>query len=90
MKLKAEPHVYPKQERFQPPVDDHNTTGQFDPSVHSLTGMVPISISGFQHPTVDSITLQATKELGGEFKFNLDMNSGSPLGIGQCSLSLAD
>ncbi|EKM76439.1 hypothetical protein AGABI1DRAFT_78505 [Agaricus bisporus var. burnettii JB137-S8] len=71
-----------RQERFQPPVDDHNTTGQFDPSVHSLTGMVPISISGFQHPTVDSITLQATKELGGEFKFNLDMNSGSPLGIG--------
>jgi hypothetical protein len=74
-----------KQEKFQPPVDNHNITGQFDPSVHSLTGMVPISISGFQHPAIDAITLEVTKELGGEFKYNLDLNSGKPLGVGRCS-----
>jgi hypothetical protein len=87
---KKEPQIFPKQEKFQPPVDNHNITGQYDPSVHSLTGMVPISISGFQHPPVDSITLEVTKELGGEFKYNLDLNSGKPLGIGWYSSSNID
>ncbi|KAF9443489.1 GMC oxidoreductase [Macrolepiota fuliginosa MF-IS2] len=71
-----------RHEKFQPPVDNHNITGQFNPAVHSLNGTVPTSVSGFQHPTVDPITLQVAQELGGEFKFNLDFNSGMPLGVG--------
>ncbi|KXN84474.1 Choline dehydrogenase, mitochondrial [Leucoagaricus sp. SymC.cos] len=77
---KLQPYIK-RHERFQPPVDNHNITGQYDPAVHSLTGMTPTSISGFQHPIVDPFTLGVTQQLGGEFKFNLDMNSGTPLGI---------
>jgi hypothetical protein len=72
-------------EKFEPPVDNHNITGQYNPLVHSLTGMTPTSVSGFQHPSVDRITLAVTQQLGGEFKYNLDMNSGMPLGIGSYS-----
>ncbi|KAJ3573402.1 hypothetical protein NP233_g2444 [Leucocoprinus birnbaumii] len=71
-----------RHEKFQPPVDDHNISGQYNPDVHSTTGMVPTSVSGFLHPSVDPITLGVTQQLGGEFKYNLDFNSGTPLGVG--------
>lgn len=77
-----------QQEKFQPPVDSHNITGQFNPEVHSLTGMVPISVSGFQHPSVDRFTLAVAQQLAGSgFKFNMDMNSGMPLGVGSYTCS---
>ncbi|KAF5351053.1 hypothetical protein D9756_008210 [Leucocoprinus leucothites] len=78
---KLQPYIK-RHEKFQPPVDNHNITGQYDPTVHSSTGMVPTSVSGFQHPSVDPFTLMVTQQLGGEFKYNLDFNSGMPLGIG--------
>jgi choline dehydrogenase len=43
---------------------------------------VPVTLPGFPNPAVDSVTIQASQELGGEFQFNLDMNSGTPLGLG--------
>ncbi|RDB27619.1 Pyranose dehydrogenase 1 [Hypsizygus marmoreus] len=70
-----------KNEKWTPPIDGHNTTGQFNPQVHSFTGMTAVSLSG--NPTsIDGRVINATKQLGPDFKFNLDMNSGSPLGIG--------
>ncbi|KAF9447690.1 GMC oxidoreductase [Macrolepiota fuliginosa MF-IS2] len=71
-----------RSEKFQAPADNHDTQGEFDPAVHNFTGKVAVTLPGLLHPPVDSATLQASKELGGEFAFNLDMNSGTPLGLG--------
>lgn len=73
---------YFQNEKFEDPADNHDTEGQFDPRVHSFTGKVGVTLPGLLHPPVDSATLQAGMQLGGEFKFNLDMNSGTPLGLG--------
>ncbi|KAJ7489579.1 alcohol oxidase [Mycena latifolia] len=66
---------------WTPPTDLHNTSLQFDPSVHSTRGINPVSLSGAGWPLGPRV-IQATKELPEEFPFNLDMNSGKPLGIG--------
>ncbi|KAJ3564744.1 hypothetical protein NP233_g8092 [Leucocoprinus birnbaumii] len=71
-----------KHERFEKPADNHNTSGQYNPAVHSTTGRVPVTLPGFSHPQIDSLAVQASHELGGEFRYNLDMNSGDPLGLG--------
>ncbi|KAF8874753.1 hypothetical protein BD779DRAFT_1613535 [Infundibulicybe gibba] len=55
-----------KNEKWSTPADHHNTTGQFDPSVHGFNGINSVSLIGLPQ----------------EFPFNLDMNSGNPLGLG--------
>jgi len=70
-----------RNERWTPPADHHNTTGEYDPSIHSLTGINAVSLAGFPQSINENI-IQASNELGGEFQFNLDMNSGTPLGLG--------
>ncbi|KXN83156.1 hypothetical protein AN958_01769 [Leucoagaricus sp. SymC.cos] len=72
-----------KHEKFQEPVDNHNITGQYDAAVHSTQGRVPVTLPGFLHPAVDNVTIQASLELGGDFQYNVDMNSGTPLGLDQ-------
>ncbi|KAL0948036.1 hypothetical protein HGRIS_010662 [Hohenbuehelia grisea] len=69
-----------KNERFGPPADNHLTKGQFNPSVHSFTGINSVSLPGFSRP-IDEMVLQVTRELPHEFPFNLDMNSGRHIGI---------
>lgn len=78
---------FKKNELWTAPMDGHNTTGQFDPSVHSSIGINAVSLSGFPTP-IDLRVVNATRELGGDFHFNLDMNSGKPLGVGECDLCL--
>ncbi|KAJ3807127.1 hypothetical protein F5876DRAFT_48673 [Lentinula aff. lateritia] len=78
-----------KNERFTPPVDHHNTTGQFDPNVHSFDGIVSVSLQGFPNE-IDNRTIQTTSELNEEFPFNLDMNSGYQLGIGWVQATIGD
>ncbi|KAJ7510648.1 aryl-alcohol oxidase [Mycena galericulata] len=70
-----------KNEKLTPPADHHNTTGQFNPLIHSLTGINSVSLPGFSHP-FDSRIIATTQENPVEFPFNLDMNSGTPLGVG--------
>ncbi|KAF7375598.1 GMC oxidoreductase [Mycena sanguinolenta] len=70
-----------RNEKFVPSADGHKTTGQYDPSLHSTTGMVSISLPGYPHP-FDSRVIETTKELSKDWPFNLDMNSGHMLGIG--------
>ncbi|RDB16510.1 Pyranose dehydrogenase [Hypsizygus marmoreus] len=70
-----------KNERFTPPADDHNTTGQFNPAFHSFRGINSVSLAGFPQP-IDGRVIQTTTELPGEFPFNMDTNSGNQLGIG--------
>ncbi|KAJ7497721.1 alcohol oxidase [Mycena latifolia] len=69
-----------KSEEFTPPVDHHNTTGQFNPAAHGFNGINSVTLAGFPRP-IDSRVIETTQELA-EFPFNLDMNSGNHLGVG--------
>ncbi|KAF9456068.1 alcohol oxidase [Collybia nuda] len=77
-------NLYPyfkKSERWTAPVDNHDTTGQFTPSVHGYSGEVGVSLSG-SPSAIDSQVITASSQLGGPFKFNQDMNSGNEIGLG--------
>ncbi|KAJ7073943.1 pyranose dehydrogenase [Mycena amicta] len=71
-----------KNEKWSPPADNHNTHGQFDPSVHSTHGINPVSLGGFQYETFNQHVIQTTNELPNQYPYNIDMNSGKPLGLG--------
>ncbi|KAF4607928.1 hypothetical protein EYR40_000264 [Pleurotus pulmonarius] len=69
-----------KHSSFVASADGHNTSGQFDPAWHG-NGPLRISAPGF--PTVmDSRVMETTQIMSDEFPFNVDMNSGNPLGVG--------
>ncbi|KAJ6452274.1 aryl-alcohol oxidase precursor [Mycena sanguinolenta] len=70
-----------KNERWSPPANNHSTVGEFDPRVHSTTGINSVSLSGFPQ-SIDPLLVKTTQELGGEFPFVLDINAGTPLGLG--------
>lgn len=73
---------FKKSEKFTRPSDNHNTTGQFDPTVHGFTGFNSVSLPGA--PTaIDNRFNTAIDQLGGEFFQHTDYNSGNPLGFGQ-------
>ncbi|KAF8888875.1 alcohol oxidase [Infundibulicybe gibba] len=76
-----------KNEKFTPPQDGHNITGQFNPAVHGFNGISSVTLSGSPSPT-DGRVMNASAELGGDFKFNLDYNSGSELGLGWIQLTI--
>lgn len=70
-------------EKWVEPADGHDTTGEFNPDFHSSDGLVAVSLPGFPQ-AIDDMVLQASEELGGIFEFNLDLNSGNPLGLSEC------
>ncbi|RDB18616.1 Pyranose dehydrogenase 3 [Hypsizygus marmoreus] len=72
---------FKKNEKFVRPADGHNTTGQFDPSVHGFNGINSVSLQGSSTP-IDAKVISATRQLGGDFKFVLDQNNGKPIGVG--------
>ncbi|KAJ7832208.1 aryl-alcohol oxidase [Mycena leptocephala] len=78
--LRVLPYFF-KNEKWTEPADHHDTRGQFNPVVHSTSGMTSVSLVGYRWPISDRV-IQTTKEFPDEFPFNLDMNSGSPLGVG--------
>ncbi|KAF7777703.1 CAZyme family AA3 [Agaricus bisporus var. burnettii] len=69
-----------KNERFVQPTDGRNITGEYDPTTHSFDGMTRISLPNQLQQPFDANVFAAADELGGNFKFNLDMNDGKPLG----------
>ncbi|KAJ6626954.1 aryl-alcohol oxidase-like protein [Mycena sp. CBHHK59/15] len=71
-----------KNEKWSPPADGHNTQGQFNPALHGTDGPISVSLTGFPWSVFEHHAIQTTKELPDEFPFNLDMNSGQPLGVG--------
>ncbi|TFK31624.1 pyranose dehydrogenase [Crucibulum laeve] len=83
-----QPYIF-KNERWTPPSDHHDTTGQYDPRVHSLSGMTYVSLSGYYAPNSPKM-LQVTKELPHKFPFNLNMNSGNPLGLGWLQFTIGN
>ncbi|KAF8179707.1 aryl-alcohol oxidase [Mycena galopus ATCC 62051] len=70
-----------KNEMWSAPADNHNTQGQFNPAVHGTKGPISVSLLGYPWPEFAQHVIQTTKELPDDFPFNLDMNSGKPLGI---------
>ncbi|KAF7374107.1 GMC oxidoreductase [Mycena sanguinolenta] len=65
-----------------------NTTGHYDPSVHGYSGINTVSLSGYPTP-IDSRIIDTTTQLDG-YPFNLDMNSGNPIGIGWGQATIKD
>ncbi|KAF8199805.1 aryl-alcohol oxidase precursor [Mycena galopus ATCC 62051] len=78
-----------KTERFQPPVPNpaFNPPEEFNPAVHSFNGINVVSLPGFPRDT-DARVFATTSQLSQEFPFNIDMNSGAPLGIGWVQSSI--
>ncbi|KAL0061682.1 hypothetical protein AAF712_011488 [Marasmius tenuissimus] len=70
-----------KNERWQQPTDNHNQTGQWNPGVHGFGGITSVGLNGFSTPAIDTRVRKLTQELPDEFPFNLDYNSGFPLGV---------
>ncbi|KAJ7259089.1 aryl-alcohol oxidase [Mycena haematopus] len=71
-----------KNEKWTAPADNHDTRGEYDPAVHSTHGINSVSLSGSRWPIFENQVIQTTRELPEEFPFNLDYNSGEPLGVG--------
>ncbi|EKM83239.1 hypothetical protein AGABI1DRAFT_111689 [Agaricus bisporus var. burnettii JB137-S8] len=71
---------FKKHELFMQPTDGRNITGDFDPAVHGFDGMTRISLPNQLQRDFDARFIKAADELGGKFSYNLDMNSGKPLG----------
>ncbi|KAF7375816.1 GMC oxidoreductase [Mycena sanguinolenta] len=71
-----------KNEKWTPPADNHDTRGEFNPAVHSTHGINSVSLSGSRWPIFENQVIQTTREFPKEFPFNLDYNSGEPLGVG--------
>ncbi|KAJ6515335.1 pyranose dehydrogenase [Mycena sanguinolenta] len=70
-----------KSEQWSPPADHHDTQGQYNSTVHGTDGPISVSLNGFAWSTFEDKVIQTTQELPDDFPFNLDMNSGQPLGI---------
>ncbi|KAJ6548569.1 hypothetical protein B0H19DRAFT_1378984 [Mycena capillaripes] len=70
-----------KNEKWTLPADHHDTRGQFNPPVHGTNGPIFVSLNGFSLPTFEHKVIQTTKKLPRDFPFNLDPNSGKPLGV---------
>lgn len=66
--------------KLVPPADGHDTTGQVIPSVHG-NGPVEVSVPGFPLP-LDDIVLSASRQVGGIWQYNEDINAGNGLGTG--------
>lgn len=62
--------------------DQHNTTTEVNPAVHGFGGPIQMSLGGVS-AEVDSKFLATSEQFSDEFPFNLDMNSGKPLGLGK-------
>jgi len=69
-------------ERWTEPADRHNTSGQFDPEIHNTEGLTWVSVTGAPQ-SIDSKIIEASRQLGGEFAYNRDMNDGNLLGLGR-------
>ncbi|KAI0342182.1 aryl-alcohol-oxidase from pleurotus Eryingii [Trametopsis cervina] len=72
---------FDKVEKAVPPTDNHNTSEQWDVSIHSKSGMVEISLPGFTMAP-DPHVFATTAELPDDFPFARDFNSGRSIGIG--------
>ncbi|KAJ7635070.1 hypothetical protein FB45DRAFT_480311 [Roridomyces roridus] len=71
-----------KNEKWVSPANHHSTYDEFGPSVHSIQGINSVSLSVSQWPI-----FEATRQLP---DYNLDMNSGQPLGVAWLQSTIGD
>ncbi|KIK53520.1 hypothetical protein GYMLUDRAFT_265013 [Collybiopsis luxurians FD-317 M1] len=76
-------------ENFTGPVDHRNISGEVLPSIHGHNGPLGTTVSGLRLLT-DSRILGASSELSAEFPFNIDTNSGDPIGISWVQYTMAN
>ncbi|TEB32914.1 pyranose dehydrogenase [Coprinellus micaceus] len=69
-----------KHEKFVQPPGDRNISGQYDPRVHGYKGPVGVSLP-WSSPIEFDTRVMKNAELQDEFDFNLDPNSGRPIGV---------
>ncbi|TEB29667.1 pyranose dehydrogenase [Coprinellus micaceus] len=72
---------YLKHENWAKPSSGIDTTGRYDPLAHGKDGPVSVSSPSYPQLTTDARVIEATKQLGPDFKFQLDHNDGYHLGI---------
>ncbi|KAJ3543688.1 hypothetical protein NMY22_g3055 [Coprinellus aureogranulatus] len=72
---------FAENERLVAPPGGHDVTGEYDPRFHSETGQVFVSLPSYGPTDFDQRCLN-TSASQPEFPFLLDMNSGSPIGLG--------
>ncbi|KAF8808842.1 aryl-alcohol oxidase-like protein [Phlegmacium glaucopus] len=76
-----------KIETLTQPLNNRDTTGEFNPTVHGKTGPVNTSLPS-ENVSTDNRVLQASQQLSSEFPFNLDYNSGNTIGIGWAQFTI--
>lgn len=81
--LQLHSHILTQNSRLVPPADNHSTPGIVNPAVHG-DGPIEVSLPGVA-TEIDSRVMDTSKSSGSEFPFNVDMNSGNPLGVGETS-----
>ncbi|EAU86932.2 aryl-alcohol oxidase [Coprinopsis cinerea okayama7 len=74
------PYIF-RNEKWVKPNRDIDIEGMYDPRSHSYKGMTFVSLPSFPD-AIDAKVEQAARELGGEWSWNVDTNSGDSLGVG--------
>ncbi|KAJ2926838.1 hypothetical protein H1R20_g10291, partial [Candolleomyces eurysporus] len=70
-----------RNEKWVAPLGGRNITGQYDPQVHGYNGNTLVSLVQSEPTEFDRRFMQSAQQLNGEFPFNLDPNSGDPIGV---------
>ncbi|KAL4257348.1 GMC oxidoreductase family protein [Pleurotus pulmonarius] len=78
---------YLKTSRLVAPADHHNTSGQVIPAAHG-NGPVQVSLAGFPSELDDRV-INTSRQVGGKFRFNEDINAGDSVGFSYLQASIA-
>ena len=76
-------------EKWLSPLGGRDITGQYDPRVHGYNGNTLVSLVQSEPTEFDRLFMQSAQQLNGEFPFNLDPNSGNPIGVSKSTLCRA-
>ncbi|KAF5310450.1 hypothetical protein D9611_012317 [Ephemerocybe angulata] len=83
--------LYKIHEKWLPPLGGRNITGQYDPRVHGYNGKTQVSLIQKSPDEFDLRALNtSTQYLCKDFPFNLDPNSGTPLGLTWTQSTIGD
>lgn len=78
-----------KNERWTTPTDQRNISGQYNHTVHGRNGKTFVSLYSVPE-ALDAKIMEASKQLGGDFRYNIDTNSGDALGIGWLQVTVGN
>ncbi|KAJ3536614.1 hypothetical protein NMY22_g5955 [Coprinellus aureogranulatus] len=70
-----------KHERFSGAVGGRDIKGQYNPLVHGYSGYSKVALPWSPPTEFDNLCMATAKDPKSEFDFNLDLNSGKPLGL---------